>query len=348
MPDALPKIDVHAHILPREWPDLKARYGYGGWISLEHHEPGRAKMMRDGTFFREIEANCYDPAVRLKDLDAMGLAMQALCTVPVMFGYWAHAKDAADLARILNDDLAETCRTYPDRYVGLGTLPMQDPDLSIRELERCMGELGMKGIQIGSHVNKWNLDAPEIVAVLEAAADLDAAVLIHPWDMLGRDRMARYWMPWLVGMPCECALAICSLIFGGVFEKLPKLRVCVAHGGGAFPFTLGRIEHGFNVRPDLVAINNDRSPREYIGRFFVDTGVHDELAMKFLFDLFGSENICLGSDAPFPLGEHQPGQLVESMNFSAADTHAMLVGSPAAFLGIPEPAAAPGAGGAGA
>jgi len=134
---------------------------------------------------------------------------------------------------------------------------------------------------------------------------------------MGENQMAKYWLPWLVGMPAETSRAICSMIFGGVFEQFPALKVAFAHGGGSFPITIGRIEHGFNVRPDLVAIDNAINPRDYIGKFWIDSLVHDEKAMQFIIDVMGENNICLGSDYPFPLGEHHPGKLIQSMNLSA-------------------------------
>src|SRR5437870_5655020 len=140
--------------------------------------------------------------------------------------------------------------------------------------------------------------------------------------MVGKERMPKYWLPWLVGMPAETSLAICSMIFGGVFERFPRLRVAFAHGGGAFPFTIGRIEQAFHVRPDLVTTDNKTNPREYLARpneqrkriparFYVDSLVHDRDALQFLLKLFGPERVALGSDYPFPLGEAQPGRLIE-------------------------------------
>jgi len=162
-------------------------------------------------------------------------------------------------------------------------------------------------------VNQWNLGDAELFPFFEAAQDLGCALMIHPWDMMGKAEMEQYWLPWLVGMPAETTRAICSMIFGGVFERLPGLRVYFSHGGGAFAFTLGRIEHGFNVRPDLVAVDNPRNPRDYVGRFWVDSIFHDPKAFHFALDLFGAERIMMGSDYPFPLGELEPGKMISEL-----------------------------------
>jgi aminocarboxymuconate-semialdehyde decarboxylase len=327
------KIDIHTHILPPSWPDLRARYGYGGFVCLEHHRSGWARMAIDGAVFREVPATAWDPAPRLEECDRHGIDVQVLSTVPVMFSYWAKPDDALDLARMLNDRLASVVETHPKRFAGLGTLPMQAPELAVGELERCVRGLGLAGAQIGTHVNDWNLDRPDLFPVFEAARDLGAALLVHPWDMIGRERMPKYWLPWLVGMPAEASLAICSLIFGGVLERLPGLRIAFAHGGGSFPGTLGRIERGFAARPDLCAIDNDVSPRRYLDRIYFDSLVHDADTLRFLLRLAGPERVALGSDYPFPLGEEVPGRLIESMSDLGGTTRdRLLAGTALEFL----------------
>jgi aminocarboxymuconate-semialdehyde decarboxylase len=328
------KIDLHTHILPKNWPDLRERYGYGGFVQLDHHGPGCARMMIDSKSFREIEANCWDPDARLADCGRHGVDVQVLSTVPVMFSYWAKPRDTLDLARLLNDHIAEVVRAHPRRFAGLGTLPLQDPDLAVGELERCVRDLGLSGVQIGTHVNGKNLDHPDLFPVFAAVERLGAAVFVHPWDMLAKERMEKYWLRWLVGMPAETCLAICSVILGGVLERLPRLRIAFAHGGGSFPGTIGRIDHGFHARPDLCACDNAVSPREYLGRFYLDSLVHDADALRTLVRLVGTERIALGTDYPFPLGEAEPGRLIESLtDLSAEARERMLSGTALEFLG---------------
>jgi aminocarboxymuconate-semialdehyde decarboxylase len=326
-------IDVHTHILPERIPSLRDRYGYGGWVELDHYRAGCARMVIDGKTFREVKSNCWDPAERLAECDQWGVDVQVLSTIPVMFSYWAQPNDGYDLSRFLNDHIAETAGRHPQRFIGLGTLPMQSAELAIEELHRCIRDLGFPGVMIGTNVNGRNLDDPEIFRVFEAAQELDAAVFIHPWQVVGRERMEKYWLPWLVGMPAETSLAICSMIFGCVFERLPRLRFLFAHGGGAFPASIGRVEKGFLGRPDLCAVDNPVNPREYLRRIYFDSLVHEPRVLRYMVDLIGADRIALGSDYPFPLGESPPGKAIDDAGFDDLTRERMRSGTAREWLG---------------
>lgn len=303
------KIDMHTHIIPEHLPRWTDKFGYGNFIHLEHHRAGYARMMQGSRFFREIESNCWDPELRIKDYQKFDTQVQVVCTIPVMFSYSAKPLDCLEISEFLNDDIAELCAKYPKNYVGLGTIPMQDPELAVKELHRIK-ELGLKGIQIGSNINDKNLSEPMFYPIWEACEKLDLSIMIHPWNMMGKKDMEKYWLPWLVGMPAETSRAVCSLIFGGILEKYPKIRFNFSHASGAFLATLGRVEHGFNCRPDLVAIDNPINPREYLGKFWVDSITHDARLLEYVLDLKGSKRVCLGSDYPFPLGDLEIGQYI--------------------------------------
>lgn len=327
-------IDIHTHIMPEHMPKFADKFGYGDFIHLEHHQNCRAKMMKGDKFFREIESNCWDPQTRIAECDNHNVNVQVLSTIPVLFNYWAKPKDTLQVCQFLNDHIAETVTRYPKRFVGLGTLPMQSPDLAIKEMTRCIKDLGLSGIEIGTHINDWNLNNPNLFPFFQAAEALDAALFVHPWDMMGKNNMPDYWLPWLVGMPAETSLAICSLIFGGVFEKLPGLKIAFAHGGGSFPATIGRIEHGFNVRPDLCAVDNPVNPKEYLGKFYLDALVHDKQMLHYIVDLMGANRIALGTDYPFPLGELEPGKLIAESGFDQQTKAQLLHGAALEWLGL--------------
>ncbi|MFK7969559.1 MAG: amidohydrolase family protein [Bacteroidia bacterium] len=327
------KIDMHTHIIPERLPKFAEKFGYGDFIHLVHHKKGSAMMMKGDEFFREIESNCWNPEERIQEYAGNQTQVQVVCTIPVMFSYWAKPKDGLEVSRFLNDDIAETAAKYPKHYVALGTIPMQDTDLAIKELHR-LHEMGIPGIQIGSNINDLNLSEPQFFPIFEACQELGMAVFVHPWNMMGFNSMKKYWLPWLVGMPAETSRAICSMIFSGVLERLPKLRVCFAHAGGEFLFTLGRVEHGYNCRPDLVAIDNQVPPSSYLGKFWIDNITHDPKALRYVLDMMGSKRVCLGSDYPFPLGDLDIGKFVTEMDLPKETVDDVFCNAALEWLGI--------------
>ena len=319
--------------MPENIPNWFQKFGYGEFIRLEHHKPCCAQMIKGDKVFREIEHNCWDANVRVKEMDMTEVKVQVLSTIPVLFNYFAKPQHALETSRFFNDHIAQCVADHPTRFMGLGTVPMQDVDTAIKEMERCVKELKMPGVEIGSNINTMNLGDPYFDPFWKAAEDLDCCIFVHPWEMMGEKEMTKYWLPWLVGMPAETSRAICSMIFAGVLERHSKLRVAFAHGGGSFPLTIGRIEHGFNVRPDLCAIDNPHNPRNYIGKFWIDALVHDPKALDFIIDIMGGDKICMGSDYPFPLGEHYPGKLIDSMPYAKELKEQLLYKNAMAWMG---------------
>ncbi len=323
---------MHTHILPEKLPNFAQKFGYGDFIQLAHRRAGFADMMKGDVFFREIAQNCWDPRLRIDEYAQHATQIQVVCTVPIMFSYWAKPSDGLELARFLNDDLAQLVHDFPEHYIGLGTLPMQDTELAIRELERCQS-IGLRGVQIGSNVNQRNLSEPAFFPIFAACQALNMPIFVHPWEMMGEADTKNYWLPWLVGMPAETTRAICSLIFSGVMERLPDLRFNFAHAGGSFFSTIGRIEHGFKCRPDLVAVDNLVNPRNYIGNFWVDSATHDPQLFRYILDMVGDEKITLGSDYPFPLGDLEIGHFLTEMNLSQKTIENIFFKNTLAWLG---------------
>ena len=327
------KIDSHTHILPKKMPNWSEKFGYGDFIYLQHHKKGFAKMMRGNQFFREIKSNCWDAEERIEEYAQFQTHVQVVCTIPVMFSYWAKPIDCLSLSEFLNDHLAKLVKKYPKQYIGLGTVPMQDAELAVQECQRIK-KIGLRGIQIGSNINDENLNEERFFPVFEACEKLGLAVMVHPWNMMGEKKMQRYWLPWLGGMPAETSRAICSMIFGGVFERLPQLRVMFAHAGGSFLPTIGRIQHGFECRPDLVAIDNNVNPKSYLGKFWVDSVTHDAMMLDYVLKLQGSKKVMLGSDYPFPLGDLEIGKFIHDMNLPRATKEDIFANSALEWLAL--------------
>lgn len=308
---AVSMIDIHSHFLPREWPDLAARFGTAGWPWMRHTGAGRAMLMLGEEEFRPVSAACWDAAVRLEAMDRYGVGVQIISATPLLFSYQRPAAQALEVARIFNDAALEICATAPRRLKALCQVPLQDPELACREVSRAMAD-GHVGVQIGNHVGSRELSDEGIITFLQHCAAEEAAVFVHPWDMMAQERMAKYQLPWLVSMPAETQLSILWLILSGAFERLPRsLKLCFAHGGGSFPYLLGRVDNAWRHR-DIVREDCPKLPSSYVDRFCVDAAVFSADALGFLVKVMGEDRVMLGSDYPFPLGEQQVGSLVRS------------------------------------
>gem|GEM_PF-143007 len=336
VPEAMRAIDIHNHFFPKSWPDLAAKFGTPDWPWIKHTEPGKAIVMLGDREFRHITSACWDINVRLEDMDRDGIDLQIISATPVLFAYGRDAKQALDCARMFNDVALELCGQGKGRLKALCQVPLQDIDASCAELSRCM-RAGHVGVQIGNHVGDKNLDDPGILTFLRHCAAEGAAVLVHPWDMLGAPRMPKYMMPWTVAMPAETQLALVALIVSGAFDRLPTdLRICFAHGGGSFAFLLGRMENAWHHHP-VARGTSEFPPSHYLNRFFVDSAVFDEGTLKFLVEKMGADRVMLGSDYPFPLGEQRVGSLIRESSLSPAVKQNLLVDNASKWLASQAP-----------
>ncbi|MFK4105740.1 amidohydrolase family protein [Streptomyces sp. NPDC019531] len=326
-------IDVHSHYVPRGWPNLACATGGGSdwpWLRIESERD--ATIMMGSAEFRRIRRTSWDAEARLADMDADGVDVQVVSPTPVFFSYSRPGAQAAKAARIFNDLALDICAPAPERFVPFCQVPLQDPDAACTELDRCLAA-GHRGVEIGNHVGDHDLDHEGIVTFLQHCAQVGAPVFVHPWDMPSSPRLNRWMAQWLTGMPAETHLSVLALILGGVFDRVPDtLRLCFAHGGGSFPFWVGRMDNAWHGRPDLIA-TSEHPPSHYLDRFSVDSVVFTETALRLLVDTFGPERVLLGSDYPYPLGERPAGKVVREAGFlSEAERARVLGGNAAEFL----------------
>jgi aminocarboxymuconate-semialdehyde decarboxylase len=329
-----PVVDVHTHLFP-EITRAESRLldnTDGPWLKVGLG--GTGMIMKGDGEFRPVEQCLWDPAVRIAEMDDLGVDVQVVSSTPVMFGYDAEPERAAGWCELVNARILEFCSYAPDRLVPLCQVPLQNAELAADAMSRAL-ENGHRGVHIGNHIGPRELDDEHVVEFLTHCADHDAAVLVHPWDMLGPERTGRYMLAWLVGMAAETHLSILSLALSGAFERLPDtLKLLFAHGGGSFPYLLGRADNAWHRR-DLVRADSTRPPSAYVDRFSVDSAVFDGHALRLLTEVMGTDRVLLGSDYPYPLGEEQVGSLVRTADhLDQEQRDAVLGGNALAFFGL--------------
>ena len=326
------RIDFHTHIYPLNLPNFAEKYGNDKWPVMEQKCSCGADIMVSGNLFREVTDQAWDPKKRIEDMASEGVDMQVISPVPVTFSYWAPVEQALEMAQFQNDFIADTVNEYPAHFVGLGTVPMQDAEVAIAEMRRCK-ELGLVGIEIGTNVNGENLDADYLLPFFQAAEELEMPLFIHPWETMAKERTPRHNFMYTVGMPSETALAAASLIWSGVMEKCPNLKVCFAHGGGSFAYILPRLDQGWEVWPHLRL--TEHPPSYYAKKFYFDSLVYDKDNFAFLLERFGHDKIIMGSDYPFLLREINPGKVIdESLQLSNEVKKAVLGENARQFLNL--------------
>jgi len=326
-------IDMHTHFFPRELPDLAGKFGTDGWPRIEATGPTTSTIYIDDKHFRDITRECWDVTARLESMDADGIELQVICSTPVLHQYDRPADHAVEMAKLTNDMAMEIVAKGQGRLAALCQVPLQDIDIASKELSRCMAA-GHKGVQIGNHVGDVNLDSEEMVSFFTHCAEEGAAVLIHPWDMMGRERMRNNMTMYSVGMPAETHLTISSMILGGVFDAVPEsFRVCFAHGGGSFAGTVGRLDQVWHYGPNGKG-KATKPPSEYVDRFSVDSMVFDPRVLEFLVRIMGEDQVMLGSDYPFAIGEKSIGHTVRDTDLSDVAKQKILSDNAKRFLNL--------------
>jgi aminocarboxymuconate-semialdehyde decarboxylase len=323
------RIDVHTHVIPPALPRLAERYT-GSWPELVATGPCTADLLLGGDFFRALDDRCWNAGRRMEEMDAEGVARQVVSPIPVTFSYALPADGAAELARAQNEWIADLVRAHPSRFAGLGTVPLQDPDLAARLVVEAVQDAGLHGVEIGTNVDGRPLDDPGLEQVYAACEQTGALVFVHPWQVLGEERLGRHGLLYSVGMPAETAAAAATLMLGGVLDRHPGLRVVLAHGGGALLSLLPRIDRCITM---LRGVTPPQRPvREYLRRFWYDSLVYDAGTLGSLVGAVGADRVMVGTDYPFPIAERPAGAAVLAAQLSSDDTAAVLTGTATALL----------------
>lgn len=306
-----PVIDLHCHIFPRTWLDLVRSRGEEVGAAFYRRPDGREFLRAPGDFDYPAGEDLWSVDALLATMDRRGMTGAALSVAPPTLSYWAEPGLGAELAAALNESLAAAVRACPARLVALGTLPLQDMPRAVGELRRALARPEFRGVMIGSNLDGRNLDDPYFLPFWEAADALGACVFVHPYQVIGSERLQRYYLWNTIGMVTETCVAIASLILGGVYARFPRVRTYFAHAGGTYPWVRGRAEHAFHaVKHARFAI--DRPPSAYLDRVFVDNLCHTPSALGWLVAEIGSDHMAIGSDHPFDVGPADPTEVVRA------------------------------------
>lgn len=326
-------IDIHSHFFPQitEAQANRLNPQTTPWLKIKA-DGCHGNIILNGQDFRPVYDALWSPERRVDMLDQQNIDIQIVCSTPVTFAYAEPiSPKVLEWNQLMNDLAIEMCAYRPERLKTMAQVPMQDIDAACKELSRAK-QIGHVGVQIGNHVGLKNLDDEGILTFLHHCADENMPVFIHPWDMMGGDRMPKWMLQWLVSMPAETQLGVLSLILSGAFERLPQsLKICFAHGGGSFPYLIGRVDNAWLHR-DIVRADCPNLPSSYLNRVWVDSAVFDPLALEYLVDKMGEDRVMLGSDAPFPLGEQDIGHLVKNSQLSESTQQKILLHNAKTFF----------------
>jgi aminocarboxymuconate-semialdehyde decarboxylase len=330
----MPKIiDVHAHILNEDTMQMIAKEAPSLGVKLTPIDNDFAVFEIGGTAYKPFPRGAWDLERRFQHMREAEVDVHVLSNTPQTFLYGTDGAQNAAVAAIQNDQIAKHVKDHPGRFYGLATLPMQAPAKAAAELKRAMTTLGMKGAQIGSNINRKNLDEPEFEPVWAAANELKALIMVHPTQVAAMDRLGKYYLNNLIGNPLDSTIAVASLVFGGVIERYPNIRWYFVHGGGMAPWQAGRFSHGWQVRPEPKVNLKDHGPEKAMATLYYDTILHAQPQLQALVSIIGASRIALGSDYPYDMGTLECARQVKALDVSAADKQKMLTDIPLKLLG---------------
>ncbi len=319
-------VDVHTHFIPREFVELIRHQDNKFNMSITKDDLGREYVTHAQGYSYPLVECFYDAQSRIREMDRMAVNISVLSISPTLFFYWAKASTAMEVARLANESLGNWVSSYPDRFIGMATVPLQDVAQSIKELERVASQFNMKAVEIGTNVESKSLSNQEFFPFFQAAERLDILLFLHPYYVGKKPLMDKFYLTNLVGNPLDTTLSIANIVFSGLLEKLPRLKLLLAHGGGFAPYQIGRLGHGYKVRPETKRLIS-KSPTEYLRLVYFDTITHFKPALLYLIRTFGSERVMLGSDFPFDMGDPDPVSFVNSLPMSREDKQRILGGN---------------------
>jgi len=325
-----PTIDIHTHFVPEGYLKLIEAEGEPYGLRLRSGPDGPMIMVGQVPI-GPITPHYYDLDLRLRAMDKQRVTVHALSLMPPMV-YWGDGSLGLRLAKIVNDGMAEATRIHPDRFVGLATLPLQDPDTALVELERAVTVLGCRGIYLGTNVRGKELADPSFLPVFERIHTLGVPIFLHPLNVIGAQRLTNYYLHNLLGNPFDTAVAAANIIFSGLLDQFPNLNICLPHAGGAFPYLIGRLNHGWKVREECRTVK--KAPSSYLRRFTYDTISHAPESLRYLIELVGTDRVMLGSDYCFDMGYERPVKVVTALKLSRNDQEKILGGTAARLLRI--------------
>jgi aminocarboxymuconate-semialdehyde decarboxylase len=326
-------IDVHTHIVPENFPPYAGKGRDVPWPSMAEAHACHRHVMISGKVYRTVSDGCWSVPRRIEDMSGMRVARQALSPMPELLSYWLPLEDGKALVRYLNDQIAAMVERAPERFIGLGAVPLQDVDSGIRELEYAVKTLRFSGVEIASHVNGTSIGDARFEPFFAAAEQMGAAIFVHALRPAGQDRVVGPFSEQAVCFPGDIALACASMITGGIGMRHPRLRIAFSHGGGAMAMLLPRLVHAWNMAPKAKEALSE-SPAVTAKRFYYDQLVFDPAAVRFLIERFGASQIVLGSDYPFTMGDLQPVAALDRAELDNATYAAISAGNARRFLGL--------------